>query len=148
MQVFIVGSPFETAIALDKRRLNKQIIECKQILDALDGAKAWRNHPCVLQYRGHKEWLRLYKRCLESFVEYEEFGTDMAKDNIRVYDHTCFLMTPPFHTEEYFDQMKRRLYTKMPEYYKQWAHLGESDINWYFVDGEWRYYRDGKRIEL
>lgn len=148
MQVFIVGSPLETARALDKRRLNKQIIECKQILDALDGAKAWSNHPCVLQYRGHKEWLRLYKRFLESYVEYMEFGTDMAKDNIRVYGHTCFLMTPPFHTEEYFDQMKRRLYTKMPEHYKQWEHLGESDVNWYFVDGEWRYYRNGKRIEL
>lgn len=148
MQVFIVGSPLETAQALDKRRLNKQIVECKQILDALDGAKAWSNHPCVLQYRGHKEWLRLYKHFLESFVEYREFGTDMAKDDMRVYNHTCFLMTPPFHTEEYFDQMKRRLYTKMPEHYNQWEHLGESDVNWYFVDGEWRYYRDGKRIEL
>ena len=55
---------------------------------------------------------------------------------------------PDFHTEEYFDQIKRRLYTKMPEHYDQWEHLGESDVNWYFVDGEWRYYRNGKRIEL
>jgi hypothetical protein len=38
MQVFIVGSPLETAKALDNRRLNKQIIECQQILDALNGA--------------------------------------------------------------------------------------------------------------
>lgn len=31
MQVFIIGTPLETAVALDKRRLHKQIIECKQM---------------------------------------------------------------------------------------------------------------------
>lgn len=37
MQVFIVGSPLYTAKSLDKRRLNKQIIEYRQILDAIKG---------------------------------------------------------------------------------------------------------------
>ena len=32
MQVFIIGSPFETAKCLDSKRLNKQIMECGQIL--------------------------------------------------------------------------------------------------------------------
>lgn len=148
MQVFIVGTPLETAMALDRRRLNKQIIECGQILDALNGKKAWSNHPCVLQYRKHKEWLELYKQFLESFVEYEEFGTDSPKDNMRVYGHTCFLISPPFHTQEYFDQMKRRLYTKDKEHYKQWAHLGESDVNWYWSHEKQEFikYRNGKRI--
>lgn len=54
MQVFIVGSPLETAMALDSARLRKQIIETQQILDALNGAKAWSNHPCVLQYKGYE----------------------------------------------------------------------------------------------
>lgn len=61
MQVFIVGTPLETAMALDSRRLNKQIIECQQILDALNGKKAWSNHPCVLQYRGYEYWLTIYR---------------------------------------------------------------------------------------
>jgi hypothetical protein len=43
--------------------------------------------------------------------------------------------------------MKRRLYTKNPEHYAQWAHLGKSEENWYFVDGVWRKYVNGKRIE-
>ena len=48
MQIFIIGSPFETAQALDKRRLNKQIIECRQIMKAINGeSEAWANHPCV-----------------------------------------------------------------------------------------------------
>ena len=48
---------------------------------------------------------------------------------------------------EYYDQMKRRLYTKDKSWYSQWAHLGESVENWYFVDGEWRKYVNGKRKE-
>ena len=140
MQVFIVGSPLETAKSLDKRRLNRQIQEIKVILDALNGAKAWSNHPCTLQYKERRQWLYEYLQCLLQFAmgrtftpqEYSKFA-----DKIR----------PPFHTEEYFNQMKRRLYTKDPVYYEQWAHLGESEDNWYFVDGEWRIYRNGKRIK-
>ena len=140
MQVFIVGSPLETAIALDKRRLNRQLQEVKVILAALNGAKAWSNHPCVLQYRGYEKWLEIYKGILMSY-EKCEFGTailsNMYADNYR----------PDWHTQEYYDQMKRRLYTKNKEHYKRWAELGESQEDWYFVDGEWRKYVNGKRIE-
>lgn len=140
MQVFIVGSPLETARALDPKRLRKQIIECRQILDALNGAKAWSNHPCVLQYRGYEFWLKCYLSCL-CYVKWREIeqaiATSKLADNNR----------PDWHTQEYYDQMKRRLYTKDPEHYKQWAHLGKSEYNWYFVDDEWRVYVNGKRVE-
>ena len=43
--------------------------------------------------------------------------------------------------------MKRRLYTKDPERYKQWEDLGKSDENHYFVDGSWRKYVNGQRVE-
>lgn len=139
MNVFIVGSPLETAMALDKKRLNKQIIECRQILDALYGRAAWANHPCTLQYDGHRDWLYAYMLCIEYF-----------KDGIYTLAHYWNAMAeevkPPFHTEEFFTQMKRRLYTKDPVHYAQWAHLGTSEVNWYFVDGEWRYYKNGKRV--
>ena len=140
MQVFIVGSPLETAMALDPKRLNRQIQEVKVILDALNGAKAWSNHPCVLQYRGHEKWLEIYKGILMSY-EKCEIGTailsNMCADKYR----------PEWHTQEYYNQMKRRLYTKDNEHYKQWAHLGTSEENYYFVDGVWRKYVNGKRIE-
>lgn len=140
MQVFIVGSPLETAMALSKRYLNNQINEASIILAALNGAKAWSNHPCVLQYRGHEEWLDNYKKCLEGY----------AMGNIGralVYSILADGIRPDWHTQEYYTQMKRRLYTKDPEHYKQWADLGKSDENWYFVDGVWRKYVNGKRIE-
>lgn len=140
MQVFIVGTPFETAMALDPRRLNKQIIECQQILDALNGKKAWSNHPCTLQYKDHQRWLMNYMSCLIRYKcgEVERAATSST---------WCELDRLPFHTQEYFDQMKRRLYTKDKEHYSQWANLGESEDNWYFVDGQWRIYRNGKRVK-
>ena len=140
MQVFIIGTPLETAKALDPKRLRKQIIECRQILDALNGNSAWSNHPCVLQYREYKTWLQYYTRCLECYSQGFPY-TPMW------YSEHSFVYQPPFHTQEYYDQMKRRLYTKDKEHYKQWANLGESQENWYFVDGVCRKYINGKRIE-
>lgn len=143
MQVFIVGSPLETAKAMagDTRRYNKQIIEVRQILDAINGKSVWRrDHPCVLQYRGYEEWLDDYKKCLEGYA---------MGDTIRasVYSILADGIRPDWHTQEYYAQMKRRLYTKNTEHYKQWADFGKSDENWYFVDGEWRKYVNGKRVE-
>lgn len=149
MQVFIVGSPLETAMALSKRHLNNQINEVKIILDALNGAKVWSNHPCVLQYRGHEGWLKIYSECLELEL-LKTPNNDAAITAIQaVASVMAKKLTPCFHTQEYFDQMKRRLYTKAPEHYKQWADLGKSDENWYWSQEqeEWRKYVNGKRIE-
>jgi hypothetical protein len=140
MQVFIIGTPLETASALSKRYLNNQINEAKIILDALNGAKAWSNHPCVLQYRGYEFWLKCYLSCL-CYVKWGEW--EEAKDTSQLADNN----RPEWHTQEYFDQMKRRLYEKDEEYYKQWGYLGKSYENWYLVDGEWRIYENGKRIK-
>lgn len=139
MQVFIIGSPLATAMALSKRHLNNQINEAKIILDALNGAKAWSNHPCVLQYRGREEWLRAYKTCLEWYVRGDE---DKALWASNLADY----WRPKFHTQEYFDNMKARLFTKNPQHYAQFAEYGTSDYNLYYVDGEWRKYINGKRI--
>ena len=43
--------------------------------------------------------------------------------------------------------MKRRLYTKDKNYYNQWSELGESNINYYFVDNQWLLYENGKLIQ-
>ena len=140
MQVFIVGSPLETAQVLDPKRRAKQIIEARQILVALNGAKAWSNHPCVLQYRGYEGWLQNYMKCLECYangkIQLAGVWSILAND-----------IRPSWHTQEYYDNMKSRLYTKNKEHYKQFAEYGESQVNLYFVDGEWRKYVDGKRVK-
>lgn len=143
MQVFIIGTPMETAMALDPLRLNKQLLETQQILDALNGKKSWSRHPAVLQYRGHETWLRRYKRVLEEVKSGCREGVKCKYHDFRAKE-----TTPSFHTQGYYDQMKRRLYTKNPEHYKQWAHLGCSDENWYWSHEENRFikYVNGKRI--
>lgn len=141
MNVFIIGTPYETAKALDLPRLNKQIIECQQILDALDGKKAWAHHPCTLQYKGHERWLANYMGCLLRY-KHGEYG------RAELSSQWCEKDRPPFHTEEFFNQMKRRLYTKKPEHYAQWAGLGTSDENWYWSPREQKIikYVNGKRV--
>lgn len=127
-------------MALSKRHLNNQINEASIILAALNGAKVWSNHPCVLQYREHKIWLMFYKACLE----YYQCGNINFARQMSYY---CKILTPDWHTQEYYDQMKRRLFEKDEEHYKQWAELGKSDENYYYVDGQWRIYKDGKRLQ-
>lgn len=142
MNVFIIGSPIEMAKALDAARLNKQIIECQQILDALDGSKkAWAHHPCTRQYRGHERWLMNYMGCLLRY-KYGEYG------RAEMSSQWCEKDRPPFHTEEFFNQMKRRLYTKNPVHYAQWAELGVSEENWYWSPREQKIikYVKGKRV--
>ena len=140
MQVFIVGSIYDTVIALDKRRRRKQWVEIQQIIDAINGKKAWKNHPCTIQYKEYKYWLILYRTVIE-FI-----NMDMLS-NAKNISQKAENFKPEWHCEEYFNQMKRRLYTKDNNHYKQWADLGESEENWYFVDGEWVKYRNGKKIK-
>lgn len=141
MQVFIIGSPYETAMFLDKKRLNKQIVECIQMLKALEGlSKGWRNHPCTIQYDKHRYWLWVYMLCLAAYREEQYF-------NSILFSEVCERYKPEFHTDEYFEQMKRRLYTKDKEHYSYWSELGESNENWYWVDNQWKKYLNGKIVK-
>ena len=142
MNVFVVGTPLETAKVLDTRRLNKQIIECKQILKAIDGeTKAWANHPATVQYKFHRRWLFSYMMCL---IYYKE-GSQWAAEQ---WNNEALRYTPYWHNDKFITQMKRRLYTKDNNHYSQWEKLGESDINMYYVNNEWRYYRNGRKINV
>ena len=141
MQVFIIGTPLETAMALDPLRLNKQLLETQQILDALNGKKAWSRHPAVLQYRGYEEWLRFYLQCLKWYAHGNRYWAEL-------FSHQAQRLRPEWHCAEYYINMKRRLYSKNPEHYKQWAHLGTSLANWYWSQEENMFikYINGKRI--
>ena len=144
MQVFIIGKVLDTFEVLDRRRLNKQKIECKQILDAIDGiSKSWKNHPITKSYTPYRKWLMIYLWLLEEYTSAESDIVMMIHYNKWLWDNR-----PEFHTDEYFKQMKRRLYTKDNNHYSQYKDLGESDINWYYVDNEWLYYKNGKRISI
>lgn len=67
MQTFLPYEDFKKiAECLDDKRLYKQIVECKQILKALEAKKlgtnyGWKNHPAVLMWEGFEDSLRYYQ---------------------------------------------------------------------------------------
>lgn len=148
MQVFTpYKSPLDCAKALyGDRRFQKQILEIDQIIRAIEGAIPWSKHPCVLMYKDHKEWLRLYQQCLIAYREYMK-GNESAFRLCCFYDLEASKLTPNPLTDEFCDQHKRRLYSKNPEHYPQFAKYGKSDVNFYYVDGELLKYKNGKRIK-
>lgn len=61
MNTFLPEADFaESAAILDSLRLNKQIVETKQILDAINGAEAWAHHPIVTMWRNYVPALLYY----------------------------------------------------------------------------------------
>ena len=142
MQVFVpYPSPIDVAKCLDPRRLRKQVIECDQILKAIwSYSDVWKCHPVVKMYADHSGWLWYYRETLDSY----DHGYMALADH---FSYQCdTYLRPPFLTNEFCDQHKRRLFTKAPELYPQFWPYGESDENWYFVDGKLLKYINGKRI--
>lgn len=150
MQVFVpFADPIEIAKTMwvDKKRFNKQIIECKQILNAIDGkGKGWINHPVVLMYKPFRLWLYNYMMCLASYREYKN-GYEHGYNLFTYFGNEANKINLPFLTEEFCDQHKRRLFTKSPELYPQFSIYGNSDINFYFVNNKLIKYKNGKLIK-
>lgn len=148
MQVFCpYPEPMMCAEAIWKDRLkyNKQIIECKQILSAIEGKKAWRNHPVTKMYVKHKEWLEKYLMCFEAYKKYMQ-GDEKAFMICCVYNHEANKIRPKFLTDEFCDQHKRRLFTKAQNLYPQFADYGTSEENWYAEGNDLIVYQNGKRV--
>ena len=144
MQVFVVGSPLETAMALSRKHLRNQINEAHVILAAIHGeGKGWFHHPVVLMYSepNSVRWLQMYADILEGYLS--------GYTGLIEADNEAKLITPAFHTPEFIKQMKRRLYTKDPVHYVQWADLGTSEDNYYWSPTRraWLMYRNGKLLE-
>ena len=144
MQVFIpYPEPIEVAKCLDKRRLNKQIIEGHQILAAAKGeTKAWANHPITKMYKNHTEWLRFYIYCLEF---YKNGRIDVAKK----FSAQADKIRPAWMTDAICNAHKRRLVAKDPEFYKDFCIYGISEINYYIIDNVvWGYARGQNRFSI
>ena len=62
MNTFLPYPDFKNSLTcLDNKRLGKQRVEAKQILDILDGKESkWKNHPAVKMWIGYRECLAYY----------------------------------------------------------------------------------------
>ena len=87
MQTFLPYKDFtKSAQALDNKRLNKQVLECYQILRVLsnpDPKAGWRNHPAVKMWRGHEKSLWSYAMTMLFEASSRGIKTDTNEKNLR-----------------------------------------------------------------
>ena len=138
MTIFLTGTPADTADDLDVKRFNKQIIECQWIINMAEGKTKPSNHPAYLMYKDHIDWVKKYKEC---FIAYKNKDYELCKQ----LSQEAELTKPDFLCDELYINFKKRLYTKNPEFYKRWEYLGKSEANYYFVNGNWIKYENGKK---
>lgn len=87
MQTFLPHKDFyAVAHDLDSKRLNKQILECYQILNVLSNPSptaGWRNHPAVKMWRGHEHGLYKYAMIMVSEADARSIKTENNVANLR-----------------------------------------------------------------
>ena len=140
MQTFLPSSsPLYTAMALDNKRLNKQILECYQILKVLaTNGKAWRNHPAVLMWDGHENALVKYVNHMIAEAKHRGIKTDKNEENINTLVSIYSKQWDDSEPEWMKDKEKlgrivathrANLYRKDPIYYSEYAKVVNSKYN-------------------
>jgi len=103
MQTFLPYAGFrKSARSLDYKRLGKQRVEAKQIINALDPEykkKGWKTHPAVLMWKGHEEALKYYAN--EMITEWKKRGYNNTMEyypvNMSDMQYPAWLGIPDFH---------------------------------------------------
>jgi len=117
MQTFLPFEDFQrTAEVLDYRRLGKQRVEAKQILNILTGAvtsKGWTNHPATLAWIGHANGLKHYFNVISTEWVRRGYKHNMGFfDDADEHDMPDWLGMPEFHRAH-----QSNLIRKNPEFY-------------------------------
>tara|TARA_R110002074_G_scaffold66573_1_gene157236 strand:+ start:661 stop:1122 length:462 start_codon:yes stop_codon:yes gene_type:complete len=136
MQTFLPYQSYrKTFKTLDYRRLGKQRIEAKQILNVLLGrteTKGWRNHPITRMWNDYEPALQLYHNmCIEEWVV-RGYNNNMPFEDITepiIYPH--WLGNKSFHSSH-----RSNLLRKDYEYYSQfgWTEDSENPYSWFDTD--------------
>jgi hypothetical protein len=128
MQTFIPYTDFDLcARALDYRRLGKQRVECKQILNAIERGKGgWANHPATRMWRGYEPALRQYMRAI--ILEWIARG---YKNNMDIPEPENYELPPWWGREEIHASHRSALLEKDFEfYYDKWGWEDEPKIEY------------------
>jgi hypothetical protein len=112
--------PFEdfkqTAKCLDYRRLGKQRVEARQIINVIENPnpKGWKNHPAVTMWRGHVSALKEYFNVIVA-----EWIARGYKNNLALYDlSTEKIIMPWWMGNKHFHfSHQASLYRKDPNFY-------------------------------
>jgi hypothetical protein len=142
MQTFLPSSnPVVTARWLDSKRLNKQILECYQILNVLSGKSptgGWRNHPAVLMWKGYERGLWNYVQAMIYEARQRGIRTENNEANLNRLKEMCWDQweeNPPSFWNDNTKLMrlitthKANLFDKDPMYYARFGYAKHSLYN-------------------
>ena len=129
MQTFVPYADFrESAAVLDSRRLNKQLLEGRQIYHILTENRsrgAWVDHPAVKMPRYYDNALYVYLSAVKYECDKRGISTQKNWDAISQmygwnWDRGNRVIMPPWWGDDRVHQSHRNnLYVKDPEYYAQ-----------------------------
>ena len=136
MQTFLPYSSFrKTMKVLDYRRLGKQRVEAKQILNILldrTETRGWRNHPITKMWVGYETALQLYyNNCVTEWI------VRGYNNNMELEDITEPLIYPEWLGNKSFHASHRgNLLRKDFDYYSKfnWEEDLDSPYVWYDTD--------------
>jgi hypothetical protein len=127
MQTFVPFANFiKSAVILDSKRLNKQLLEGRQIYNILAKRQetgAWVNHPAVKMWRGYDMALYEYLGAVKQECDFRNIATQKNWDAIeKIHESNWYrgdsVVMPPWWGDERVHQSHRNnLYRKDPEYY-------------------------------
>jgi hypothetical protein len=126
VQTFLPYPSFsESATALDYRRLGKQRVEAKQILNALEGkTKGWVRHPAVRMWRGYENALKVYYNTV--LLEWILRG---YRNNMEFEQIVGDVVLPPWFGDDAFHASHRsNLLKKDPVWYGQFGWKEPDDL--------------------
>lgn len=142
MQTFLPFSTYSlSAMALDNKRLNKQILEGYQILNVLSGkskGNGWKNHPAVLMWRKYEKGLWQYIQ--EMIIEAKSRGikTENNEANLNALKDQCWDQWGNIQPDFWNDDVKTMrivtthkasLFNKDPMFYSRYQYATTSPYN-------------------
>ena len=141
MQVFLPYSSFcLCAQCLDNRRLLKQILECKQILNALNNGGPWSNHCITRTWRGYDKALVSYMNYCISEASSRGIGKFSSEivNSLRLAYHSCpwasqFCVDRPPLPQDYFERYQLHLLHKDKEHYSKFFPFYENTPSGYYA---------------
>ena len=110
MQIIILGNPFETASALDSKRLNEQISLCDRLIKRLKAGKADKS---LIAFQGNLWWLQLYCNTLDFY------NKGMVKEAAEM-SYFAERYKPSFLTDAVIAKNRQYLAKRDPLHYSQW----------------------------
>jgi hypothetical protein len=142
MQTFLPSTNFGwTAKMLDSKRLNKQILECYQILNVLSGNSptgGWRNHPAVLMWKGSEWMLNEYTYAMIKEAKNRNIKVDKNQENMKLlkrkFSKSWGKNTPKWFNNDLVSMRiitthRANLFNKDPMYYSRFQYATISPFN-------------------